>query len=247
MNKKHLFIFMLVQTIFLSSTLAYADDINTNTSSAGSSVSVESIVTEQENAETEANTEPEENTEADENQAAVVQEEVVVEKAVVKTAPSAEELNDIKNRKAIFSFVKSKNPGLSTAAAEKVVDAALYASKKNNVDINMILAVMLKESTFTANARNASCYGIMQVSKNTGAGFGYSVKDLLDPYRNADVASRLLKGQTQKYGSTIMGLTAYNAGSGNVNKGNYNTNYANSVIAKSNTIKAYINSYMSKY
>ncbi|MGB5824198.1 MAG: lytic transglycosylase domain-containing protein [Proteocatella sp.] len=238
MKKKNLFIFILVQTIFLSSTLAYADDININVNNTDSNISAEFIKTEiEEIAKTE-----------DTLQEKVVAQTPVVktETPVVKTEKSPAEQEKIKYKKAVVSFIKSRNGKLSNAAAEKVGDAAMFASKKHNIEINMILAIMLKESTFTANARNASCYGIMQVSKTTGAGFGYSVKDLLDPYRNADVATRLLKGQTKKFGSTLMGLTAYNAGGGNVSKGNYNTNYAKSVIAKSNTIKAYIKSYMSK-
>lgn len=244
MKKNNLFIFILVQTIFLSSTLAYADDITVN--NAGPNASVEFIKTEiEENAkdeETVIATSP--NEEAIQKE--IIQEKVVAETPVVKTEKSAAEQEKIKYKKAVVSFIKSKNGKLSNEAISKVADAAIFSSKKHNVDISLILAVMWKESTFTVSARNASCYGLMQVSKTTGAGFGYSVKDLMDPYRNADVATRLLKGQIKKFGSTVMGLTAYNAGSGNVSKGNYNTRYANSVISKSNTIKSYIKSYMSK-
>lgn len=246
MKKFNLFIFILVQTIFLSSTLAYADDINLNINDSGVSASVEFVRTE-----IEQSAKTEENLIADSSKEEAIQKEtlkekVVVEAPVVKTEKSATEQKKIKYKKAVVSFVKSRNGNLSNAAVEKVADAAIFAGQKHNVEVNMILAIMLKESRFTADARNASCYGIMQVSKNTGAGFGYSVKDLMDPYKNADVATRLLKGQIKKFGSTVMGLTAYNAGGGNVSKGNYNTNYANSVISKSNAIKAYITSYISK-
>ncbi len=230
---------MLVQTIFLSSTLAYADETLVN--NTGSDANGGFIATQIENESTD---EEDINTESPDNNINV--EPVNAETAVVKEVKSAAEQEKIKLRSAVISFIKSKNNRLSDAAASKAADAAIYASNKNNFDINIILAIMWKESYFTASARNSSCYGIMQVSKNTGAGFGFSVKDLLDPYRNADVASRLLKGQISKYKNTVMGLTAYNAGSGNVSRGNYTTAYANNVISKSNAVKAYIKSYMSK-
>lgn len=234
---------MLVQTIFLSSTLAYADDIIVNNN--GSNANGEYIVTQTESEITSEITK-EEDISIDSQDNKTTTEEVSAEKPLIKTENSAAGQKKIKFKSAVISFIKSKNNRLSEAAATKAADAAIYASDKNKVDINLILAVMWKESYFSANARNASCYGIMQVSKNTAAGFGFSVKDLHDPYRNADVASRLLKGQINKYKNPVMGLTAYNAGSGNVSRGNYTTAYANNVISKSNAVKTYINSYMSK-
>jgi len=244
---------MLVQTIFLSSTLAYADDIIVNNN--GSNANGGYIVTQSENeaAEIESEITKEEDISIDSQDKKTTTQEVSSDQAAIQAKQvaiqakqAAAEQEKTKFKSAVISFIKSKNNRLGDADATKAADAAIYASDKNNVDINLILAVMWKESYFTANARNASCYGIMQVSKNTAAGFGFSVKDLNDPYRNADVASRLLKGQINKYKNPVMGLTAYNAGSGNVSRGNYTTAYANNVISKSNAVKTYINSYISK-
>ena len=229
MKKFNLFIFILVQTVFLSSTLAYADEISVT--------GPEVVITEASEKMVE---------EVSTNQTESLKKEVKAEPSAESTKKTAAEQEKIKYKKAIVSFIKLKNPKLSDAAASKAAEAALAASEKHGIEVNIILAIMWKESYFTANAKGASCYGIMQVGKSTGAGFGYSTKDLIDPYRNADVATRLLKGQIKKFGSTTLGLTAYNTGGGNVSKGNYNTAYANNVLAKSKNIKNYIESYMSK-
>lgn len=233
MKKFSLFIFILVQTVFLSSTLAYADEI---------SVTGPEVVLE----ETSDKTVEEVSKEVSNSQTEPLTKEVKAEPNTEIIKKTAAEQEKIKYKKAIVSFIKLKNPKLSNAAALKAAEAALAASEKHGIEVNIILAIMWKESCFTANAKGASCYGIMQVGKSTGAGFGYSTKDLIDPYRNADVATRLLKGQIKKFGSTTLGLTAYNTGGGNVSKGNYNTTYANSILSKSKNIKSYINSYMSK-
>ena len=101
---------------------------------------------------------------------------------------------------------------------------------------------MWKESTFNANVYNANCYGIMQIHKNTAKGFGYSIADIKDPYKAADLGAKILKGHIKNYNNTVLGLTAYNAGSGNVKKGNYSTAYANNIIQKQKVIQAFLDS-----
>lgn len=252
MKKFNLFIFILVQTVFLSSTLAYADEISVKNSGLSASSELLNIdtnnssdlVKSSETAISETSEKPSEEIVAPKTEQ--LKKEVKAEPSAEKIKKTAAEQEKIKYKKAIVSFIKSKNPKLSDAAAIKAAEAAMAASKKHGVDVNIILAIMWKESYFTANAKGASCYGIMQVGKSTGAGFGYSTKDLVDPYKNADVATRLLNGQIKKFGSTTLGLTAYNTGGGNVSKGNYTTAYANNVLAKSKAIKSYIESYMKK-
>lgn len=129
--------------------------------------------------------------------------------------------DDIKVKKlnTVKAFIKSKNRNLSDAAATKVAEAAIYANQKNELDLALILAVMWKESTFNYNVVGGNCYGIMQIHKNTAKGFGYTVNDIKDPYKAADLGARLLKGHIKNYNNITLGLTAYNAGSGNVKKG----------------------------
>ena len=42
------------------------------------------------------------------------------------------------------------------------------------------------------------------------------------------------------FGDTTLALTAYNWGSGNVKKGNYNTKYANSILKRKQNILNYM-------
>lgn len=148
----------------------------------------------------------------------------------------------VKKLKAVKAFVKSKNGKLSDAAATKVAEAALYANQRNELDLALILAVMWKESTFNYSVVGGSCYGLMQIHKNTAKGFGYTIDDIKDPYKAADLGARLLKGHIKNYNNISLGLTAYNAGAGNVKKGNYTTAYANNVIQKQKVIQAYLDS-----
>ncbi|MDO4712029.1 MAG: transglycosylase SLT domain-containing protein [Peptostreptococcaceae bacterium] len=180
--------------------------------------------------------------------APVVPEEEVAEPSIedtqtlTDTTENTKEQDPSKTKKlnAVKAFIRSKNNKLNDAVVTKVAEAALYANEKNQFDLSLILAVMWKESTFSPNVYNTNCYGIMQIHKNTGAGFGYKVSDLKDPYRAADLGSRILKGHIKNYNSVIMGLTAYNQGTGNVNRGNYNTRYANNVLKKQAVIQAYL-------
>lgn len=141
---------------------------------------------------------------------------------------------------AVKAFVKSQNRGLSDAAVTKVAEAALYANQKNELDLSLILAVMWKESTFDVRVHNTNCFGLMQIHKNTARGYGYTIEDINDPYKAADLGARILKGHIRNYNNTVIGLTAYNAGSGNVKKGNYTTAYANNVIKKQQVIQAFL-------
>lgn len=146
----------------------------------------------------------------------------------------------VKKLNAVKAFIRSKNGKLSNAVVTKVAEAALYANEKNQLDLSLILAVMWKESTFDPTVYTPNCYGVMQLHKNTAAGFGYKISDIKDPYRAADLGARIIKGHIRNYNGTIMGLTAYNQGTGNVSRGNYNTKYAHNVLKKQAAIQKYL-------
>lgn len=253
MNKFKPFTFLLVLTLTLSSTFSYAStELNGSNSNSVSemfelveSPDANSILIQDTDAE-KVNT----NIEIieDEDNSLTQNEITETESQVISVqVQDPEQQKKVKKLNAVTSFIKTKNSSLSDAVSKKVAEAAISASSNNSIDLGLVLAVMWKESTFSATAVNPSgCYGLMQISKSTGAGFGYSVKDLMDPYRNAEVGAKLLKGQISKFGDTIKGLSAYNHGGGNVSKGNYTTTYAKNVLEKQKVINSYINSYMSK-
>lgn len=146
----------------------------------------------------------------------------------------------VKKLNAVKAFIKSKNNKLNDATVTKVAEAAIAANEKNQLELSLILAVMWKESTFNPSVYNTYCYGVMQIHQKTAAGFGYKIADIKDPYKAADLGSKILKGHIKNYNDVIIGLTAYNQGTGNVNRGNYNTKYANNVLQKQSTIQSYL-------
>ncbi len=244
MKKISLFTFILVLMLSLVSAFSFAYDNKEDAST---------ITEISEEIDTETNTTDEQ---ATSDQPLFVVASATIENASAESSVTEEsqdvvtqEQDQLKVKKlnAVKAFIKSKNPKLSDAVVTKVAEAALYANQKNKMDLSLILAVMWKESTFSPSVITGPCYGVMQIHKNTAAGFGYKVADIQDPYRAAELGSRLIKSYIAKYNQNlVIALTAYNQGTGNVARGNYNTNYAKNVINKQAAIQAYLDAAMSK-
>ncbi|MDO5062908.1 MAG: transglycosylase SLT domain-containing protein [Peptostreptococcaceae bacterium] len=240
MKKSSLFTLILVLMMSFSPLSIFADDAEKGSSTQISEESPSESTDLESTEKDEKNSTEKEMPSTEETTPEVTVENIEQTDEEKNTAIQEQDLSKVKKLNAVKSFIKSKNNKLSDAVVTKVAEAALYANEKNQLDLSLILAVMWKESTFNPNVYNTNCYGIMQIHKNTGAGFGYKIKDLKDPYRAADLGSRILKGHIRSYNSLVMGLTAYNQGTGNVNRGNYNTRYANNVIKKQAVIQAYL-------
>lgn len=249
MKKVFLFTFVVLISILLSLNFIYANEIYANENDIENSIiNIEKLSEENKNIELQHETEQEQvedikidNTVSNEQTIEVKNDDI---KNDIKDINSNKELLRAKKLEAIKSFIKTKNNKLSAKTISNVAEAALNASEKNQFDVTLILAVMWKESTFNPEVYNTNCYGVMQIHKNTASGFGYKIKDIKDPYKAALLGSKILKGHIKNYNSAVMGLTAYNQGTGNVKKGNYNTRYANNVLQKQKTIKAYIDNSM---
>lgn len=252
MKKISFFAFVLVLMISMFTLFVFAeDDIDDNNDMQSSDLTVENIETKESNKEIIENIDDSVNDNAENNIPKEKNDNTVDNANLVKGAEINNDIkgNDIKKEQedlkakklnAIKSFIKAKNSRLSAATVQKVAEAALYANEKNKLDLSLILAVMWKESTFNPSVYNANCYGLMQIHKNTAKGFGYKVSDIKDPYKAAYLGALILKGHIKNYNSVLMGLTAYNQGSGNVSKGNYNTNYAKDIIKKQSIIEKYL-------
>jgi hypothetical protein len=113
---------------------------------------------------------------------------------------------------------------------ENVYDSSIHeASLKYGVPVELIKAVIGKESGFTANAmRPEPAYkcsltgkvgdasiGLMQILYCTaqGEGFRGTVAELYDPHTNIDYGTRYLSEQLRRaYGNVEAALSAYNGG-----------------------------------
>ncbi|MBI4903808.1 MAG: lytic transglycosylase domain-containing protein [Acidobacteria bacterium] len=100
------------------------------------------------------------------------------------------------------------------------------ASAKENVKEDLLRAVIQQESAFRPCAVSPKgAQGLMQLMPATAAELG--VQDPFDPKQNVNAGAKLLAGLLTKYqGDVKLALSAYNAGSGAVDRAGGVPNFA---------------------
>lgn len=108
-------------------------------------------------------------------------------------------------------------PNCSVNVPEKYVDMFKNAADKYGISYELLVSVAKAESNFNKNSTSRSgAMGIMQLMPATAKYLG--VEDAYDPEQNIMGGARYLSEKIEKHGSVQLGLAAYNAGSGAVEK-----------------------------
>ncbi|TFV43579.1 transglycosylase SLT domain-containing protein [Blastococcus sp. TF02A_35] len=107
-------------------------------------------------------------------------------------------------------------PATGSLAGVPYADLFTRAANKHGIDPSLLAAVAKQESGFdTAAVSPAGAQGLMQFMPATAKGLGV---DPMDPASAIDGAAKYLSTLTRQFGSTELGLAAYNAGPGNVSR-----------------------------
>lgn len=127
------------------------------------------------------------------------------------------------NKKADLNTITNNKTKPSNSALERIEkynDFIKAASKKFDVDEQLIRSVILTESAGKANAKSkANAKGLMQLMDSTASDMG--VNNPWNPKENINGGTKYLSKLLKDFnGDTDLALAAYNAGPGNVRKYN---------------------------
>lgn len=102
--------------------------------------------------------------------------------------------------------------------AEPYKDIINRAATANNLDANLLVALLHQESRFNPNADSGKAAGIAQITPATAEYLGITVAERMDPEKAIPAAAKYLRELLDKFGDIELALAGYNAGGGAVEK-----------------------------
>lgn len=126
----------------------------------------------------------------------------------------------------IAIFPKVKNEILKIVYPTKYEEYVYKYSQEYNVDPLLVFAIIKAESNFKPNVVSKSgAVGLMQLLNSTAEDTARKLKleyntkeNLYNPETNINIGTKYFSTLYEKYQNVTIALTAYNAGSGNVDK-----------------------------
>lgn len=126
----------------------------------------------------------------------------------------------------IFIFPRVKNEILKSLYPTQYEEHVYKYSQEYNVDPLLTFAIIKAESNFKTDVTSKSgAIGLMQLLESTAEDTARKLKldydekaDLFNPETNINIGTKYFSTLYEKYQNTTLALTAYNAGSGNVDK-----------------------------
>lgn len=146
-----------------------------------------------------------------------------------------------KNANDMIYYMMKKNGSISKSTATQIYNSVMKHSKTYGVDPYLVFAIIEQESTYNPNCSYEGAYGLMQLYHSTLPYLGITKAEVFDIDANIRAGVYEISGNLRTYGNETVALSAYNWGSGNVNRGNYTTAYARSVLGRKNNIKTIVN------
>jgi soluble lytic murein transglycosylase-like protein len=134
-------------------------------------------------------------------------------------ATAVESESDSSGNSAFENVLSKFNPAnADKSAIQQELEGIIQGqAKAQNMDASLIKAVVKAESGFNPNAVSpVGAQGLMQLMPGTANGLG--VQDSFNPLQNVAGGTKYLKNLVEKYHSVPLGLAAYNAGPGAVDK-----------------------------
>ena len=120
-----------------------------------------------------------------------------------------------------------KDKLLSIIYPDKYKEIVERYSREYGVDNKLVLAIIKSESNFNPNVKShKGAIGLMQLMENTAIEISQKIgieeenikEKLSDPETNIRIGTKYLSDLIEKYDNIELALTAYNAGTGNVEK-----------------------------